>query len=121
MTLLLNSTFYVEHRKVKGGQWRVKSLGGNILWDILCKLNNSFIWGHQMVPSCLFFYPRYNLDARGEHDDDALWEALEIAQLKGVVSDLDLKLGKKIRSYKSNDNQPGILSTFCVCFFCIKF
>ena len=58
-----------------------------------------------MVSSCLFFYPRYNLDARGEHDDEALWEALEIAQLKGVVSELDLKLGKKIRSYVRNENR----------------
>ena len=46
----------------------------------------------------LFLF-RFNLDARSEHDDDALWEALEIAQLKSVVSELDLKLGEEMFKY----------------------
>lgn len=31
---------------------------------------------------------RFNLDPRGVHEDDALWRALEVAQLKNVIAAL---------------------------------
>lgn len=31
---------------------------------------------------------RFNLDPQGEHDDDRLWEVLEVAQLKAAISSL---------------------------------
>ena len=31
---------------------------------------------------------RFNLDPRGVHDDDSLWRALEVAQLKNAISAL---------------------------------
>ncbi|XP_035660618.1 ATP-binding cassette sub-family C member 8-like isoform X5 [Branchiostoma floridae] len=37
---------------------------------------------------------RFNLDPEEDSDDDELWRALEIAQLKDVVTDLPSKLGK---------------------------
>ncbi|XP_071784445.1 ATP-binding cassette sub-family C member 9-like isoform X2 [Asterias amurensis] len=56
---------------------------------------------------------RFNLDARGEHDNDALWDALEVAQLKGVVSDLDLKLDTMVTEGGENFS-VGQRQLFCL-------
>ena len=36
------------------------------------------------------------MDAKEDYQNDALWEALAIAHLKDVVSDLELKLGEEL-------------------------
>ena len=43
---------------------------------------------------CSYFEYRFNLDPEEEHADSELWESLEIAQLKHIVTDLPDGLSK---------------------------
>ena len=42
----------------------------------------------------VFHWYRFNLDPEGNHLDNELWEALEIAQLKHIVTGLQNGLGQ---------------------------
>ena len=46
------------------------------------------------IKKIIFCFIRYNLDPENQiTDDDAIWKALEIAQLKSAIMELPEKLG----------------------------
>ncbi|XP_070558013.1 ATP-binding cassette sub-family C member 9-like [Ptychodera flava] len=56
---------------------------------------------------------RFNLDPEGSKDDMQLWEALEIAQLKSTVMELDQQLGSEISEGGENFS-VGQRQLFCL-------
>ncbi|XP_070558012.1 ATP-binding cassette sub-family C member 9-like [Ptychodera flava] len=56
---------------------------------------------------------RFNLDPEGTKDDKELWEALEIAQLKSTVMELDKQLGSEISEGGENFS-VGQRQLFCL-------